>query len=537
MKNFSVFLILSLSLPLPLFAQNQDLLRGFETSYQLSKEEMEQVALQLGYPVLDRQINFSNKTLECTESAKSQQPEACDKEIPLFRGKYAIGSAKPKDLETPWLGLNVTDTRQAHQLSFIMQKYVYEGWLQATSNNPSDTAHHFQDNSLRTWCVVPWMNYLKGSEDGERKGRDMFHGLTKEFPIDNSKAFPDIPFRTRQKLTADKTPMQDSYGNFITEQDPDSFSSYGVAWFNRPNCEHLLNVFGDDANPKDPTLWLQGRVAANDDGEKRAREYETADGSVSFKMLFTTLQAQERDNGSYGLYPILEKAYKWIAHVSTHRNQSPRIVQEVSHVQMDIAIKDKNIRGLMEGQGVTNPDDVIPWVMLTYYYDPNYTNPIFDRNQPPHMRLSESEIALAPEGLRHMRPIGIQYGLDKGQSVILYEAGNGLDGAPLGLAKNNHFEDGDLLAQDYFYNTRLNGPADNPDSSCLGCHASSGINAFRKFPGVDRVATSFDEPQVGAIHGNFGVFDNATYLNQVKPAVNVDFNQQIRIGIQRYLDR
>lgn len=515
------FSLLLLGLVLTSQSYAIDLNLGFKTQYSITEQEIQKIAEMNGYEAAKREVTPDGQWLKCVSGQ-----EGCQ-DIPLYQATYKSGEAKIKDSDEPWLGLDVTDEKQAEELALIMQKYVYEGWIKEVElKDKENSAVHFKHNRERTWCAIPWMNYIEGLDDAERKGRDLVHGLTKEFPIADSVAYPNIPFRPEIE-SIDRTTGAIQYREGT--KDPDSFSSYGVAYFNRPNCDFFETIFGNEDEPKDPIEWLNRRKQVR--GDEAQSSYETPDGSVSFKMLFTTLQSEESKDDSHAVYPSLKEAYQWVAHVSTHREKTPRIVQKVSHVQMDIAIKDSRLKNLMAAQGATHPDDVIPWAMLTYYFDPQYTNPIFDSRS--KIRLSDEEIAKAPEGLKHMRPIGLQYGLDKGNSVIFY-----VDG--LGLAANNHklppSETGSQpVPGQAFMDTRLNGPADNPESSCLGCHAASG---YRKFVGKDNFKFPKDYERgadVGWVDPVFGVMDNATYNEQVKPAVNVDFNQQIRIGLQRYM--
>src|SRR5262249_39763870 len=143
-------------------------------------------------------------------------------------------------------------------------------------------------------------------------------------------------------------------------------------------------------------------------------------------------------------------AYNWYAHVSTNKivapgdaptDQSIRKIMNVPFIQMDVGFKDSRIAGLRK--------DLDYWAMTTYYYDPSYRD---------NEMINDMDI---PEPFKHMRPVGFQYGLDVGESVIFPGA------------KNNHRPNGVELP----YNaTRLNGPIDSSPTSCLGCHAQSGLS-------------------------------------------------------------
>ncbi len=73
-----------------------------------------------------------------------------------------------------------------------------------------------------------------------------------------------------------------------------------------------------------------------------------------------------------------------------------------------------------------------------------------------------------PEALKYMRPVGLQFGLNAGQSHI-FEG-----------SRNNHLlkalKPGNELPPELDrFQTRLNGPVDNINGSCLGCHAAAGL--------------------------------------------------------------
>lgn len=151
------------------------------------------------------------------------------------------------------------------------------------------------------------------------------------------------------------------------------------------------------------------------------------DGSVIAKFLFTT-----------AVFPQIVGAWQLIAHVSPPK-ATTRSLMPVRHIQLDIGVKDSTLRGVPVG----NADN---WIMLTYYYDADY--------------LESADIgANMPVGIKKMRPVGLQWGFTPRDSKIFK-----------GALTNN---DAGLL----------NGPADNPKSSCLGCHGAAGTDV-KMAPGV-----------------------------------------------------
>ncbi len=329
---------------------------------------------------------------------------------PLFKfGK----SAKPKDKVEPWLAkkYDVSKKADAETVAKILQRYVYEGWFDSDkTKGKMDFESHFRANNQRTWCHTPWLNVTE-------KGREAIHGLTKEFPI---------------RTTSVYTVPED------IEKGEDAVT-WGIAFFNKKVCDNYVKFFDQ-----------QDMIRQMRDN---APNFESGDGSVSFKLLFNAMPDwREHMAGQWTDRKGLE-AYHWWTHVSAARqddrvkngDESIREIMNVAHVQMDIGLSDRRLLG-------TNPV-LKHWLMTTYYFDPSYNNEY----------LADMDI---PEALKHMRPVGLQFGLDAGQTHIF-------DGA-----QNNH-RPGPALGGNStelpYTETRLNGPVDNIEGSCLGCHAASGL--------------------------------------------------------------
>ncbi len=202
-------------------------------------------------------------------------------------------------------------------------------------------------------------------------------------------------------------------------------SNWGVAYFNANGCQAIQNVFGTANNPKREPDFNNG---------------EFADGTVITKMLFTTAN-----------FPEIKNAYTWRANVSDP-GSTDRQIKTVRHIQMDIAVKDLSLKGTIPGLNY--------WVMAGFYYDPDYDFEKELRNVLGEENPLKS-IPNLPKELLKMRPIGVQTGFDSpetGDTVIFPGAyANGSKG-------------------------RLNGPADNPKTSCLGCHGAAGTTA-KMIPG------------------------------------------------------
>lgn len=187
------------------------------------------------------------------------------------------------------------------------------------------------------------------------------------------------------------------------------------------------------------------------------------DGAMSVKILFTTADFEQ-----------LKGTFTWTANVSLPK-KTARKPQPVRHVQMDIAVIDSTLKGV----NASNRN----WVMTSYYYDPTYT-------ASPESPLRR--IANLPEGFLHMRPFGTQVGFEKKDSIIFTGA------------KTNQIDG------------RLNGPADNPKSTCLGCHATAGTSV----------------PMAP------GIMSNADFQAKVlRPGKHLDYSQQVALAKRNYETR
>lgn len=414
-----------------------------------------------GFIVLDvlerTQFNKDKKNPKFVDPVMYPQDIARARELglapysPLFS---FVPKEKKKDRVEPWLegSPDITQPDQAERVAQQLQRYIYEGWFAKNKNPNQDYDSQFRENDERTWCHTPWLNISE-------KGREAIHGLTKEFPIRSTSVYT-VPKEIEDRELA---------------------VTWGLSFFNRKVCGQYQEFF-----PKEKNMIRQI--------QQRKPLFESPDGSVSFKLLFNAMKDWNKE------MPEWEGAYNWTAHVSHARqndkksdgDESIRQLMNIPLVQIDISLRDSRLKGTRS--------DLKNWVMVSYYYDKNYKAP----------HLADMDI---PEALKHMRPIGVQYGLDTGESIIF--AG----------AHNNHrpgYTAGDRTELPYSA-TRLNGPVDNTVSSCLGCHAQSGIN-FGLPPG-ERV------PGAG-----LGFLKNEDYLRQIAKSKNgsFDFNMQVDKAMRNF---
>ena len=174
--------------------------------------------------------------------------------------------------------------------------------------------------------------------------------------------------------------------------------------------------------------YIFGRVWC-DPTHPSAAEARFPSGTVAMKLLFTTATVDQ--------VPYLVDAKVWQAYVVTRTHTTanpPAALGEVRLLQLDVAVRD------------TRANSTTGWVFGTFVYDgtqPGAT--VWDK--------------LVPIGLMWGNdPLLTQARYDSGrrptQSIILNRT---IGGVPLKLGANG----------------RLNGPVDNPVSSCLSCHSTA----------------------------------------------------------------
>ncbi|MFZ4714575.1 MAG: hypothetical protein ACOYL6_12710 [Bacteriovoracaceae bacterium] len=320
----------------------------------------------------------------------------------------------------PWKGADASTHDGALKLAFVLQQYIYENMA---NQNPANIEDNFvaTKNTKRYFCQTPWLNQGPA-------GREGVHGLTKERDLKSSE-FMDV----YEKATPG--------------------SNWGISFYNGPGCKTIGNIYGSSGSAK-----------PSPDFSKANFEQAT----YTAKILFTTAD-----------FPEIKGAYTWTANVS-EPGSNFRSLKPVRQIQMDVAVKDKSIKG-------TNPA-LGNWLMYTYYYDPN-----FDYEKEYKNIIGENpllKIPNIPKGLLKMRPMGIQTGFGapgKSKDTVIFVGAqtNGLEG-------------------------RLNGPADNPKGSCLSCHGTAGV------PGMGMVP---------------GFLSNSQY----KPGPgHLDFSQQFALGKRNY---
>ena len=175
----------------------------------------------------------------------------------------------------------------------------------------------------------------------------------------------------------------------------------------------------------DMMAWQQGRIWQG--GRPHLEHAELPPGSLVVKYVFVT--------GDDTQLPMLKGAPTWQAHINcTIRRDERRCIRPVRLIQMDIAVRDEQVK------------DTTSWVMTTLVYD---------RDAP------------GRTGWDRMVPLGVQWGNDPGVTPADIARGAKLKETVI-------FADAPKYAMERLgWAGRLNGPTDLKGSACLSCHSTA----------------------------------------------------------------
>lgn len=213
--------------------------------------------------------------------------------------------------------------------------------------------------------------------------------------------------------------------------------NWGVAIYNEPASSVLNEVF-----PKGASLRLPKVTQAILDFPV---------GSVVAKLLFTTAPPSgTKIDGALMVHGYINNGGKPIFKFGGNETRS---LTKLYHVQMDVMYKFGK-----------NSDD---WLFGTYAYNQN---------------------ADKSKYWQGMYPIGVQFGVKHGESIILDP-----DFGPNGYISAEHGVS-PMHSKANNLKRRLNGPADNPVSSCFQCHARA------QWPTLNTIRLPFAPESMNAKH-------------------------------------
>lgn len=151
--------------------------------------------------------------------------------------------------------------------------------------------------------------------------------------------------------------------------------------------------------------------------------------TVSIKLLFT--------EGTPTQIPFLSGSKAWPAYVYVDpQNTGPgaaRVLKTLYLLQVDVAVRDPRV------------NSTTGWVFGTFIYD--------GRNQ-------------GNDPYAKLRPVGLMWGNDPSLGPVQYQQGARSEQTRL-------YSPTQAIMRHYGWLGRLNGPVDNPKSSCLSCHSTA----------------------------------------------------------------
>jgi hypothetical protein len=175
-----------------------------------------------------------------------------------------------------------------------------------------------------------------------------------------------------------------------------------------------------------PGGFVIGEVWKGETPDPSAAQFPN--GTVSIKLLFTQADPAQ--------VPYLTGSKEWQAHIHTSLTGSTRSVQTLRLLQIDVGVRDDRA------------DDAAGWIFGTFVHN------------------SDAEGATPWE---RMVPVGIMWGNDPGVTAAMVAAGTELE--------ETWINEDVGTPQHLGWAGRLNGPVDNPASSCLSCHSTAQYEA------------------------------------------------------------
>jgi hypothetical protein len=151
--------------------------------------------------------------------------------------------------------------------------------------------------------------------------------------------------------------------------------------------------------------------------------------TVSMKLLFTEATPDQ--------VPFLAGSKEWQAYIYANPQnqgpQAPRVVKTLRLLQVDVAIRDPRSK------------DISGWVFGTFIFDGRVSG------SDPYAKL---------------RPVGLMWGNDPNFGPTQFQQGSKPQQTRL-------YQPVQSIMRHYGWLGRLNGPVDNPKSSCLSCHSTA----------------------------------------------------------------
>ncbi len=218
-------------------------------------------------------------------------------------------------------------------------------------------------------------------------------------------------------------------------------------------------------------------------------------GTVAIKLLFTTADPQK--------VTYLRDGPEWEANIDS---ASPDKRTRLHLLQIDIAVRDPRV------------DDATGWVFGTF---------MTRGDLPINTSVWGDTVSVDPNILRwcRVRPLGLAWGNDTAAAMA----------DPPVPATRDQFIDLGLsgrVRKQLGWMGRLNGPADNPNASCVGCHGL----AQRPSDGTKTFASA-SSPFITKRPDTLGMYfrtNRKTNVAQASGYISLDYSLQLQTGIANY---
>lgn len=393
---------------------------------------------------------------------------------------FVLSADFPADLPDPDPAVEdiLSHDFQGDPIGYAMKvrDYVFAGNIKGNGDVSGDFVLH-NNAAGHDWYHVPWQHW--GSA-----GREGYHGLTREGPLS-----PKV----------------------LAPTQTDGSSAYAVGFYNNLGGWTIGQVWRDADSGPDLSRFIAGEGFA--------------EGTVVGKFLFTVLGDDQ--------VPFLRNPLQWNAYMydcdvpglapekcGRLTGDEPHSTQQVNLLQMDIMVKD------------SRAEEAGGWVFGTFVY-----NGALPRG---HAYSAACE-GFVGDSARwcNLMPVGLMWGNDPQNAMSYVNAEPTATRRPIGALLQTRINgDPDLPAMHLGFNSRLNGPADNPASSCMSCHATG------QYPSVSAIMpflppNSLDTPE----NGTEASAEWMRWFRNFAPgeafdagqAVSMDFSMQLTKSIENYV--
>ncbi len=214
------------------------------------------------------------------------------------------------------------------------------------------------------------------------------------------------------------------------------------------------------------------------------------EGTIVGKILFTTATEDE--------VPYLKNPIEWQAYATTSFPSQDRKIQTVRLLQMDILVRDSRAKS--------------GWVFGTFVYNGtlNHKNRWYN-----------------------LVPVGIMWGNDPTVKTNLTNATPTQTRTNPALKETIINHSSDMPPMHLGWGLRLNGPADNPRSSCMSCHSTA------QYPPISSILPFFNVPPVNDAGSPAWMrwFRNVPCAVAFDPeAISTDYSLQLAQSIQNVME-